>query len=126
MEYVYLVIVLALIEYFVFGALVGRARGMYGVKAPACTGPEEFERAFRVQQNTLEWLIVFIPAMWICGTYVGPMVATGFGVIGIVGRAIYARAYIKAPEKRGPGMMLSGIANMGLLIGSLVGIIQAL
>ena len=126
MEYVYLIIVLALLEYFVFGALVGRARARYGVQAPACTGPEEFERTFRVQQNTLEWLIIFVPAMWICGNFLSAHIAAGLGIVGIIGRALYARAYITAPEKRGVGMMLSAIANVGLLIGSLVGIFRVL
>ena len=126
MQYVYLIIVLALIEYAVFGALVGRARGKHGVRAPACTGPDEFNRTFRVHQNTLEWLIVFVPCMWMFGTYISSSVAVGLGAAGIIGRAVYAWGYISGPEKRGPGMLLSGIANMALLIGSLVGILRTI
>lgn len=126
MEYVYLVILLALIEYVVFGGLVGRARARYGVKAPACEGPDEFNRSFRVHQNTLEWLAVFVPCMWLFGTYVSSLFAAAIGAVGVIGRAVYARGYIAAAEKRGPGMMLSGLANVALLIGSLVGVIQAL
>jgi glutathione S-transferase len=126
MEYVYLVIVLALIEYIVLSGLVGRARAKYGIKAPACTGSPEFERTFRVQQNTLEGLVVFLPGLWIFGTFGNPSIAAGIGVIGIVGRAIYARAYIAAAEKRGPGAMICGFVNIALVIGSLFGVIRAI
>lgn len=124
MEYVYLVILLALVEFFVFGALVGQARGKYGVKAPACEGPDTFNRIFRVHQNTLEWLVVFVPCMWLFGSFVNAPVAAGIGLVGVIGRIVYARGYIAAADKRGPGAMLSGIANMALLIGSLVGVIM--
>ncbi|HUF72911.1 MAG TPA: MAPEG family protein [Gammaproteobacteria bacterium] len=126
MEYVYLVVLLALVEYFVFGGLVGRARAKYGVKAPACEGPDEFNRTFRVHQNTLEWLAVFVPCMWLFGTFVSSLFAAGIGAVGVIGRAVYAKGYIAAAEKRGPGMMLSGFANVALLLGSLVGVILAL
>lgn len=125
MEYVYLVIVLALIEYMVLGGMVGHARGKYGVKAPACTGPEAFERAFRVHMNTLEGLIVFLPGLWLFGTFVSPIWAAGLGLVGIVGRALYARGYRLAAEKRAPGALICGVVNMVLLIGSLVGLIGA-
>lgn len=125
MEYVYIVIVLALIEYVVLGSLVGRARGKYGVKAPATAGHEVFERTFRVHQNTLEGLVVFLPALWLFATYVDALVAAGLGLAGIVGRAIYARAYIAAPEKRGPGAIICGIVNIGLLLGGLFGLVRA-
>lgn len=126
MEYVYLVIVLALIEYVVLGGMVGHARGKYGVKAPACTGPEEFERAFRVHMNTLEGLIVFLPGLWLFGTFVSPTWAAALGILGISGRAVYARGYRLDPAKRGPGALICGVVNMVLLIGSLVGLIRAL
>jgi len=126
MEYVYIVIVLALIEYIVLGGLVGRARGKYGVKAPAVMGHEIFERTFRVQQNTLEGLVVFLPALWIFGAYLNPLVAAGLGIAGILGRAVYANAYIKDPETRGPGIMICGIVNIVLLLGGFVGLIRAL
>ena len=126
MELVYLVIVLALVEYVVFGALVGRARGQYGIRAPAVTGHDVFERIFRVQQNTLEGLVIFVPAIWFFAVYINANVAAGLGVVGIIGRAIYARAYIAAPDSRGPGAAICGIVNMALLIGSLFGLIRAL
>jgi len=124
MDYVYLVMTLALIEYMVLGGLVGYARGKHGVKAPAVTGPDEFNRAFRVHQNTLEGLVVFLPALWLCGNYWNPLVAAAIGVVGIVGRAIYARAYVREPESRGLGASICGIVNIVLLMGGLVGLIR--
>lgn len=123
MELVYIVILLALILYNVLGMLVGRARAAHGVKAPAITGPEEFERTFRTHQNTLESLIVFVPAVWIFGTVVDPLWAAILGLVYLVGRIVYARGYIGAAEKRGPGMMMSFIANVVLVLGSLIGLI---
>jgi glutathione S-transferase len=126
MEYVYLVIVLALLEYIVLTGLVARARGKFGIKAPACAGHPEFERTFRVQQNTLEGLVVFLPGLWLFGTFVNPPIAALIGVTGIIGRGIYAQAYISAAEKRGPGAAICGFANMALVIGALIGVIRAL
>ncbi len=123
MELVYIVILLALILYNGLGMLVGRARAAHGVKAPAITGPEEFERTFRTHQNTLESLIVFVPAVWIFGTVVDPLWAAILGLVYLVGRIVYARGYIGAAEKRGPGMMISFIANVVLILGSLIGLI---
>lgn len=125
MEYVYLVIALALTEYLVLGGFVGYARGKYGIQAPATTGNEVFERHFRVHQNTLEGLVVFVPALWLFGTYVSPNWAAGIGLVGIAGRALYARGYVADPAKRGPGAMICGLTNMVLVVGSLAGLIRA-
>ena len=123
MELVYIVILLALILYNGLGMLVGRARAAHGVKAPAITGPEEFERTFRAHQNSLESLIVFVPAVWIFGTVVDPLWAAIVGLVYLVGRIVYARGYISAADKRGPGMMISFIATVVLVLGSLIGLI---
>ena len=84
MEYVYFVIVLALIEYMVLGGIVGHARGKHGVRAPDCVGPDDFNRKFRVHQNTLEALVIFLPAIWICGRYLSPTIAAVLGLVWIV------------------------------------------
>jgi hypothetical protein len=126
MEYVYLVMVLVLIEYMVFGGIVGYMRGKHDVKAPATTGPPEFERAFRVHMNTLEGLVVFLPGLWLFGTFSNPVIAAALGLIGIVGRAIYAHGYLADAARRGTGAIICAVVNMILLIGSLVGLIAAL
>lgn len=125
MEYVYIVIVLALIEYVVLGGMVGYARGKYSINAPAITGNEIFERHFRVHQNTLEGLVAFVPGLWLFGMFISPNWAAGLGLVGIVGRALYARGYVADPAKRGPGAMICGLVNMVLLLGSLVGVTMA-
>jgi glutathione S-transferase len=126
MDLVAIVILLALIEYYAFGILVGRARGRYGVPAPAITGHPIFERTLRVQQNTLEQLIVFIPAIWSFGYYLSPRLASGLGLVFLIGRLVYLRGYVEAPEKRAPGAMLSALSIGVLLLGALIGAARAL
>jgi glutathione S-transferase len=126
MELVYLTIVLALLEYAFMAALVGRARGKYGVHAPATTGHPEFERVNRVHVNTLENLVLFIPAVLIFANYVSATWAAALGFLFVIGRALYAVGYLKAPEKRAVGAGLTGLVNMGLVLGGLVGLVLAL
>jgi uncharacterized membrane protein YecN with MAPEG domain len=121
MEPVAIVIVIALLEYVVFGALVGRARGRYGVKAPATSGHEVFERYFRVHYNTLELLVAFVPAMWLFGTYVSPTWAALLGLVFVAGRMLYLLSYVKDPAKREIGFGLSVLPIGVLLIGALWG-----
>jgi glutathione S-transferase len=121
MEPVAVVILLALIEYVAFGMLVGRARGKYGVPAPAVAGHEVFERYFRVHQNTLEILVVFVPAMWLFGTYVDPTWAALLGLVYVVGRILYLRGYVADPAKREVGFGLSVLPVIVLLLGALWG-----
>jgi len=121
MEPVAVVILLALIEYVAFGMLVGRARGKYGVHAPAVAGHEVFERYFRVHQNTLEMLVVFVPAIWLFGTYVDPTWAALLGLVYVVGRILYLRGYVADPAKREVGFGLSVLPVIALLLGALWG-----
>jgi glutathione S-transferase len=116
-----LVIALALLEYFTFGMLVGRARGKFNVPAPATTGHPQFERTFRVQQNTLEQLIIFVPTIWIFGALVSPAIAAALGLVFVVGRAIYFRGYVAAAEKRSLGFAIGALAQIALLLGALGG-----
>lgn len=122
MELVLVVMLVALIEYMVFAGLVGRARSQYGVHAPATTGHPQFERTNRVHQNTLEALVIFIPALLVFARYLNAPWAAGLGVLFIIARAIYAVSYIRAPEKRGIGAGLTGIVNIVLVVGGLVGL----
>ena len=126
MLYVHVVIALALVEFWLFCAAVGRARGRYNVPAPATTGHEVFERYFRVQMNTLEQLVIFVPAILLFAHYVSGYLAAALGVLFIVGRAVYFRGYVQAAEGRHVGFLLSGIPNIVLLIGGLVGALRAL
>jgi glutathione S-transferase len=126
MELVYGTILLALVEYIVMAALVGRARAKHGVFAPAMTGHPEFERANRVHVNTLENLIIFVPAVWIFATYTSVLWAAVLGGLFVVARALYAIGYLQAAEKRSIGAGITGIVNIVLVVGGLVGVARAL
>jgi glutathione S-transferase len=121
MEPVAVVIVLALVQYIAFGMLVAWARGKYGVKAPAVTGHETFDRYFRVHQNTLELLVAFVPAIWLFGMYVDPTWAALLGLVFVVARMLYLRGYVTDPAKREVGFTLSILSVLVLLVGALWG-----
>jgi glutathione S-transferase len=121
MPYVDIVTALALIQFIVFGFRVGGARAKYGVKAPAIAGNEIFERFFRVQQNTLEQLIAFIPGVYLFSRYSSPLWAAALGVIYLIGREIYAATYVKDPAKRSLGYGLTLLPMVILLVGGLIG-----
>ena len=126
MTYVDIVTALALLQFMVFGFKVGKARGRYGVTAPAIAGNEIFERYFRVQQNTLEQLIVFLPALYVFCHYYSPLVAAALGVVYLIGREIYAFTYVKDPKKREIGYVLTALPVAILLLGGLFGAIRQL
>ena len=126
MALVAIVIALALIEYLVFGMLVGRARVRCNVLAPATIGHPVFERYFRVQQNTLEQLVVFVPSMWLFGMYVSPLWAAGLGLLFVIGRVLYLIGYVGDPKTRGAGFGLSFLPTVILALGALVGAILSL
>jgi glutathione S-transferase len=121
--WVSLVTIVALIMFFVVTINVGRARAKYGIKAPEMAGNPDFERVVRVQQNTLEQLSLFLPALWIFAYFVSPIAAAALGAIWVIGRIIYAWGYYQAAEKRGPGFGISSLASIILLLGSLIGIV---
>lgn len=121
MALVNLLVALALLQFFAFATAVGKARETYHVAAPATTGNEVFERYFRVQMNTLELLIMFVPAIWMFGFYVSANVAAGLGALYLVGRGIYFFSYVKDPRKRSLGFGLSAAPVAVLVIGALVG-----
>ena len=126
MALVNLVVTLALLEFLAFATAVAMARTKYKVAAPATTGNEVFERYFRVQMNTLELLVVFIPAIWMFGFYVSARVAAGLGAIYLIGRAIYFFSYVKDPKTRELGFGLSAGPIAVLVIGALIGAAAAL
>ena len=122
MEYAAFIILLALAQYLYFTMRVGLARGKFGVKAPATSGHEIWERVYRVQQNTLEQLVMFIPAMIAFSMYASSRWALLPGVLFLIGRQLYSFEYVKNPDSRTPGMALSLLSNVVLVIGALIGL----
>jgi glutathione S-transferase len=124
MTMVALVILLAILEFMALGGMVGYARGKYGVKAPATSGNEMFERHFRVHYNTLEQLIVFIPAVVLFAQYVSETWAAILGAVYVVSRVLYAIGYVADPKKREIGSVMTAAANIPLVLGALYGVIR--
>ncbi len=120
------VTLIALALYFLIVGSVAKARAQYGVKAPAVTGNENFERAYRIQMNTLEQMALFLPALWLYAGYVSDRGAAVGGLIWVVGRVIYALAYTRDPASRGPGAMITLLASVGLWLGAAYGVVRAL
>jgi len=110
---------LAILLFFFTLINVARARKAFGVKAPATTGHPDFERVFRVQMNTLEWMPIFLPSLWLFAIYVSDAIAAAIGLVWIVGRILYIIGYSKAAEKRGTGFGIQAIAAFVLLLGAL-------
>ncbi|MDJ0750306.1 MAG: MAPEG family protein [Woeseiaceae bacterium] len=120
MEATVIVTFLALAQYVLFGIQVGSLRGKHGIKAPAASGHPEFERMNRVHLNTMEQLVIFLPALWIHAFFANPMYGAGIGLVFVAGRFLYRAEYLKDPASRGPGFTLTFISSALLLIWSVV------
>jgi glutathione S-transferase len=114
-----LVTCLAVGLYFFTCVQVAKARAAFGIKVPAITGNPDFERVFRVQMNTLEWMPIFLPSLWLFAIYISDPVAAAIGVVWIVGRILYMTGYSQAAEKRGRGFGVQALAAGALWLGSL-------
>lgn len=105
---------------------VGHARGKYGIKAPATTGDPAFDRAYRVQMNTLEATVMFLPTLWLAATLGFSGWAGVAGLVWIVGRVWYALAYLRDASKRGPGYLLGMIGWAATLVMACIGVARAM
>ena len=126
MDHATLIVLLALLQYVWFTARVGLARGKYNVNAPACDGDESWNRLFRVQQNTMEQLIVFIPATYAFAFYLSELWVLLPGMAYLVGRFLYSAEYLKDPKTRTPGMSITLLANVVLVLGALFGLLRVM
>jgi len=126
MEFPAIITLVALLEYMFFTLQTGMKRAEYGVEAPATSGNEVWERYFRVQQNTLEQLAIFLPALWLFHHFWGANAAGAVGLLFVIGRPLYFAGYVSAPSKRTAGFLLGVVRNVVLVIGSLIGAIRAL
>ncbi len=116
----------ALLLHLVLTMRVGQARARYGVKAPAVIGNEHFERAYRIQMNTVEQMVFFLPALWLCAALLSDIAAAAGGLIWVIGRAVYAASYAKDPAKRGPGLAISMFTQLALWLGGAAGLVRAM
>jgi uncharacterized MAPEG superfamily protein len=123
MNYVHIVAVLAILQFFLFGILVGRARKRHAIEAPATSGHELFERSFRVHVNTMEQLVGFLPALLMASVYWDNAIVASVGAIYLAGRFLYRHLYLADPARRRPGFLLTVIPTFLLLAASLVGAI---
>lgn len=121
-----LVMLLAIAFYFFTCINVSRSRTATGVKVPAMSGHPDFERAFRIQMNTLEWMPIFLPALWLFAIYISDAIAAGIGVVWIIGRIVYFVGYSKAAAKRGTGFAIQSLAAMALWMGALGAVVLRL
>ncbi|MBR0902886.1 MAPEG family protein [Bradyrhizobium liaoningense] len=121
-----LVTLLAIAFYFFTTINVSRSRTKTGVKVPATLGHPDFERAFRIQMNTLEWMPIFLPALWLFAINIGDAIAAELGAVWIIGRVVYFVGYSKAAAKRGPGFAIQALAAMALWAGTLGAVVLRL
>jgi glutathione S-transferase len=121
-----LVTCLAIALYFLTSIRVAKARAAFGIKAPAISGHPDFERVFRVQMNTLEWLPIFLPSLWLFAIYISDPVAAVIGLVWIAGRILYMTGYSQAAEKRGRGFRIQAMATGILWLGALGAIVWRL
>jgi glutathione S-transferase len=121
-----LVTCLAVAYCFFTGFQVGKARAKFGIKAPAVTGNPDFERVYRVQMNTLEWMPIFLPSLWLFAIYISDPIAAAIGIVWIAGRILYMTGYSQAADKRGRGFGIQALAAGVLWLGALGAIIRSL
>jgi glutathione S-transferase len=125
-DYSGLITVLAILLYVFMGARAGTLRGRHGIVAPAMSGHPEYDRAARVHLNTLEQLMIFLPLLWLATHFfAGPAwLPAAIGVVFLIGRVMFMRVYMVDPERRLPGLVLGMLANLGLLVLTLIGLAQ--
>src|SRR5512146_802093 len=121
-----LVTCLAIALYFFTSIQVSKARQAFGIKAPAITGNPDFERVFRAQMNTLEWMPIFLPSLWLFAIYIGDGIAAAIGLVWVIGRVLYVLGYARAVKDRSLGFAIQALAAIALWAGALGAIVWRL
>jgi glutathione S-transferase len=125
-QFTALVTCLSILFYFFTSIQVSKARVAFGIKAPTVSGNPDFERVFRVQMNTLEWMPIFLPSLWLFAFYINDALAAALGLVWIIGRILYLTGYSQAAAKRGLGFGIQAAAALLLWVGALGAIIWRL
>ena len=125
-HYTALVTCLAILFYFFTSIQVSKARAAFGIKVPATSGHPDFERVFRVQMNTLEWMPIFLPSLWLFAIYISDPIAAVIGIVWIAGRVLYMTGYSQAAAKRGRGFGIQADAAIILWVGALGAVVWRL
>ena len=126
MEAAAIVTILIVLQTFWFALQVGKARQKYGVSAPACSGDPGFERAYRVHQNSIEQIVLVLPALWVFAWFLNAEIAAGLGVVYLIGRQVYSNAYVNDPKSRGTGFVIGVLALAALALGGIAGAVMSL
>jgi glutathione S-transferase len=124
LPYTSIVTMVVVLFYLFIGTRVPVARRRFNVQLPAITGHPDFERVFRVHQNTLEWMPIFLPSLWLCAFYLSDIAAAAGGILWIVGRAFYYVGYARAVPSRIPGFFIQFIACLLLFLGTIAGMVM--
>ena len=117
---------LAVAFYFFTSTQVARARVRYGVKLPAISGNADFERIFRIQMNTLEWMPIFLPSLWLFAIYISDGIAAAIGLVWVIGRVLYVFGYARAVKDRSRGFAIQALAAIALWVGAIGAIVWRL
>jgi glutathione S-transferase len=121
-KYTAIVTILSVLLYLYIDTRVSAARRKFGVKLPAVSGNPDFERVFRAHMNTLEWMPIYLPLLWLSAIYLNDLAAAAVGIVWIIGRAMYSAGYAEAVEKRSRGFFVQAVACLLLLIGAIAGV----
>src|ERR1700710_1468726 len=122
-QFTALVTCLSVLFYLFTIMQVSKARAAFGITVPATSGNPDFERVFRVQMNTLEWMPIFLPSLWLFAFYINDPIAAAFGAVWIAGRILYMTGYSQAAAKRGQGFAIQAGAAILLWLGALGAIV---
>ena len=118
------VTLLAILITLGFAILVGRTRSRLRIDAPAMTGHPDLERALRIQGNTVEQIVIFLPALWLAALYFQGWLPPIIGAVWCLGRVIYAIAY-GTHKQRLPGFALTVLPSLILIVLAFIGLFGA-